>query len=121
MSVPDSTGNQRSGSVKTLAIRLEADQHAQLSLIAQLRGSTLTEEIRSAIEAHLAAARSAPELTAQAESVLADIEREALARRAAIATLFGSGQQPETDAAVTPLAPAPPRGRSSGKPAGRQG
>lgn len=120
MSAPDSTGNQKTGSVKTLAIPLESDQHAQLSLIAQLRGTTLTEEIRSAIEAHLANARSAPELTAQADSVLADIEREALARRAAIASLFGSGQA-DTGAAVTPLTPAAtPRGRSSGKPSGRQ-
>ena len=87
MSQPD-TGSTK-GSVKTLAIRLEPDQHAQLSLIAQLRGSTITDEIRAAVEAHIASAKTAPELAAQADSVLEDIEREATARREAIATLFG--------------------------------
>jgi predicted DNA-binding protein len=86
MSIPDS-GSGR-GNVKTLAIRLEPDTHAQLSLIAQLRGSTITDEIRAAVEAHIASAKNAPELAAHADAVLADIEREATARREAIATLF---------------------------------
>lgn len=84
------------GSVKTLAIRLEPDTHAQLSLIAQLRGSTITDEIRQAIATHIEATKALPELAAQADTVLEDIEREAAARRDAIATLFG--QQPATDA-----------------------
>ena len=90
MSTPDN-GSAR-GSVKTLAIRLEAESHAQLSLIAQLRGSTITDEIRAAIEAHIASAKTAPELADKANSALATIEREALARRQAIATLFGDDQ-----------------------------
>ncbi len=88
MSSEDSAPN--GGKVKTLAIRLELEVHAQLSLIAQLRGSTITDEIRTAIEAHIEGTRSAPELAAQAGSVLENIEREAAARREAIATLFGS-------------------------------
>lgn len=88
MSISD-TGTSSKGSVKTLAIRLEPDVHAQLSLIAQLRGRTITDEIKTALETHLATARSAPELAAQADHVLEDIEREATARRDAIATLFG--------------------------------
>jgi predicted DNA-binding protein len=88
MSIPDS-GTGRSG-VKTLAIRLEPDLHAQLSLIAQLRGSTITDEIRTAVEAHIEHAKTAPELAAQADTVLADIERDAAARRDAIASMFGS-------------------------------
>lgn len=75
--------------VKTLAIRLEAELHAQLSIIAQLRNSTITDEIRAAIEAHIVTAKAAPELLAKADNVLADIEREATSRREAIATLFG--------------------------------
>lgn len=91
MSTPD-TGSGRS-SVKTLAIRLEPELHAQLSLIAQLRGSTITDEIRTAIEAHISATKASQDLASKADSVLADIEREATARRQAIATLFG-GDQP---------------------------
>lgn len=91
MSTPDN-GSKDKG-VKTLAIRLEPDLHAQLSLIAQLRASTITDEIRSAIEAHIAAVKASPDLAGRADSVLEDIEREAAARRDAIATLFGTAGQ----------------------------
>ncbi|SHH31144.1 hypothetical protein SAMN05443575_3684 [Jatrophihabitans endophyticus] len=92
MSQMESTG--RNGGVKTLAIRLEPELHAQLSLVAQLRSSTITDEIRAAIESHIAAVKTAPELAGKADDVLAEIERDAAARREAIATLFGSGEAP---------------------------
>lgn len=82
--------------MKTLAIRLEDDQHAQLSVLAQLRESTITEEIRSAIEAHLERSQHDPDLTNRAQAVLDTIERDAKARQAAITTLFGNTEQ--TDA-----------------------
>lgn len=80
--------------MKTLAIRLEEDLHAQLSVLAQLRESTITDEIRSALEGHLENAKSSPELSGRAQAVLDDIERESQARQAAIATLFGTGPAP---------------------------
>jgi predicted DNA-binding protein len=86
MSTMDST----KAGVKTLAIRLEPELHAQLSLIAQLSGSTITDEIRAAIEAHIETVKANPDLAGRADSVLEDIEREATARREAIATLFGN-------------------------------
>jgi hypothetical protein len=98
MSVPDSSSTK--AGVKTLAIRLEPDIHAQLSLIAQLRGSTITDEIRAAIEAHIAAVKASPDLAGRADTVLEDIEREAAARREAIATLFG--QSASADEAERP-------------------
>lgn len=75
---------------KTLAIRLEEDDlHAQLSVLAQLRQSTITDEIRLALEGHLEASKSDPELKNRAQAVLDDIEQSnAKAREAAIATLF---------------------------------
>jgi predicted DNA-binding protein len=90
MSIPDSSTGK--AGVKTLAIRLEPDLHAQLALIAQLRGSTITDEIRQAIETHIVAIKASPDLASKADSVLEDIEREASARREAIATLFGTGE-----------------------------
>jgi len=87
MSLPEN--GSAKGGVKTLAIRLEPELHAQLSLIAQLRGSTITDEIRAAIEDHILAVKANPDLAGRADSVLEDIEREAAARRTAIATLFG--------------------------------
>lgn len=115
MSIPDNGSSTKAG-VKTLAIRLEPDLHAQLSLIAQLRGSTITDEIRQAIEAHIALAKTTPELAAQSQAVLDDIEREAIARRAAITTLFGTEQPIEATAEPpAPDAPAPRgRGRRTG-------
>ena len=69
MSTMDSSTGR---SVKTLAIRLEPDLHAQLSLVAQLRGSTITDEIRTAIDSHLTVIKASPELVGKADSVLED-------------------------------------------------
>lgn len=85
---------------KTLGIRVDNDLHARLSFITQLRGGTLTSEILDAIRGHVDAAQQDPELIAKAEEVRAQIEREAEARRAAIAGMFGS-------VAVSAVAEAP--------------
>ncbi len=79
--------------MKTLAIRLDDELHAQLSVLAQLSGTSLTDEIRQALEAHLKAKRANPELTARAKEVSEEIEHEAQARQAAITTLFGVPEQ----------------------------
>jgi hypothetical protein len=89
-----STGKSESG-VKTLAIRLEEDTHAQLSVLAQLRQSTITDEIRQAIVSHLHATKADPALSARAQAVLDEIERESQARQAAIATLVSGAEQPD--------------------------
>lgn len=102
MSISEGSQAGKTG-VKTLAIRLEPDLHAQLSVIAQLRNSTITDEIRSAIEAHIVTVKAAPDLLAKADAVLEDIERDAATRRDAIATLFGEG------------GPKPARARTSRK------
>lgn len=80
--------------MKTLAIRLDDELHAQLSVLAQLSGTSLTDEIRQALEAHLKARRDSPELTERAKLVSEEIEQQAQARQAAIATLFGPSEQP---------------------------
>jgi len=74
---------------KTLAIRLDEQQRAQLDIVAQLNGRTVTEEIRLAIEHWIEQTRSNPELMAKADAARAKIEREAEARRSAITSLFG--------------------------------
>jgi len=82
--------------MKAIALRLDEPLHQQLSVVAQLQGVSLTEFIRTAIEAHLEAARQTPELAAKAQGVLDEIEQEAANRRDAIATLFAA---PEPEAA----------------------
>ena len=79
--------------MKTLAIRLDDELHAQLSVLAQLSETSLTDEIRQALEAHLKAKRANPELTERAKAVSEEIEHEAQVRQAAITTLFGNAEQ----------------------------
>jgi antitoxin component of RelBE/YafQ-DinJ toxin-antitoxin module len=99
--------------VKTLAIRLDDDLHAQLSVIAQLGELTVTDAIRQAIEQWIETKRSQPELTSRAQSVLDEIERDAAQRRSAIATLFGSSDAEASDATEEPQPEAETPGRRS--------
>jgi hypothetical protein len=94
---------------KTLGVRLDEDLHARLSFIAQLSGSTITDEIRRSIDARIETAMADPELIARAEEVRAEIEREAQARQQAISGFFGA-------VAVEVSGPRP--SRRGGKPAG---
>jgi predicted transcriptional regulator len=99
--------------VKTLAIRLDDDLHAQLSVIAQLSELTITDAIRQSIEEWVEAKRSLPEVTARAQSVLDDIERDAAQRRDAIATLFGGSS--DGSPATEPRDGETPQRRTRGK------
>lgn len=90
------TTERGNANVKTLAIRLDEAVHAQLSVIAGLRKTTITEEIRQAIEEHISVVRSKPELASSAESALDDIEREVATRKAAITALFGESEPATT-------------------------
>jgi hypothetical protein len=82
--------------MKTLGIRLEDELHAQLSVLAQLAESSITDEIRLAIERHVETRRTDPELTLRAQAVREEIDREAQLRQNAIATLFGPPEQTST-------------------------
>lgn len=92
MSAPD----ELTRGVKTLGIKLKPDVHAQLSFIAQLRDGTITDEIQIAIAERIARAKDNPELVSKAAEARAEIEREAVARQQAIATLFADGGEPST-------------------------
>ena len=87
----EQTSEQQGGEqhLKTLAIRVDEKLHAQLRFIAQLRGSSITDEIRQAIENRIASAHDDPELVVRAEQVRDEIEREAASRSAAIAGFLG--------------------------------
>jgi len=99
---------------KTLGVKLDEGLHAQLAFLAQLTGTTIADQIRQSIEARVQAAQDDPELIARAEAVRAEIEREAEARKQAIAGLFGglavSGE-------VAPPRPGGRRGRGDGSAA----
>lgn len=80
--------------MKTMAIRLDETLHAQLVVLAELSGRPIAEEVREAITAHLARARSETDLTAHAEQALARIEQEAATRTEAIKSLLGNRPSP---------------------------
>lgn len=86
--------------MKTLAIRLEDDQHARLSILAKLAGESLTDVIRTALDAHIEKLAADTDISAKAKSALDEIEREASEQKAAIASLFGNGD----DATASPVA-----------------
>ena len=94
--------------MKTVAIKIDDELHAQLMAIASLEGVTATEIIRDGVVAHLQAKQADGSLAAKAQAVLDDIDREAQLKREAIANMFG-----------TTGAPAPAKGRTrkaTGKP-----
>ena len=76
------------GQIRTLAVRLSDDTRAQLDVIAQLNDRTVIEEIRIALEAWIDRSKSDPSVLARAETVRAEIEREAQTKRNAIAAIF---------------------------------
>lgn len=82
--------------MKTLAIRLEDEQHARLTVLARIREVSVTDAIRAAIEAHITAISQDPEVTAKVQALAADIERDAQEQQAALQSLFG------TEPAATP-------------------
>jgi hypothetical protein len=88
--------------VKTLGIRLSDDLHAQFSLAAQLDGLSLTDAIRKAVELYVEAKRSEGDFAQRANAALAEIEREANSRRAAIEALLGTTEEPDGGSASTP-------------------
>jgi hypothetical protein len=88
--------------VKTLGIRLSDDLHAQFSLAAQLDGLSLTDAIRKAVELYVEAKRSEGDFAQRANAALAEIEREANSRRAAIEALLGTTEETDGGSASTP-------------------
>ncbi len=103
MSDKDNPSEERK--VKTLAIRLDPELHARLSVIAQLSSSTITDEIRVAIATHVEAKANDADLAGAAAELLEEIERDAAARREALSGLLNQAGTVTTDK------PARSRGR----------
>ncbi len=84
--------------MKTLAVRLDDELHARIGMLSKLSGMTVTDTIRTAIEKHLDTLANDPAITAKAEELRAEIEKDAELQRQALSALFGSSaaQAPKT-------------------------
>ncbi|MBE5471733.1 ribbon-helix-helix protein, CopG family [Mycobacteroides abscessus] len=100
-STPTSVGS--TGQLKTLAVRISEDLRAQLDVLAQLTGRSTTEEIRLALEHWIEKSKTDPAVLRKAETVKAEIERDAQTRRNAIAAIFdGSSTAPSSAKSSNP-------------------
>tara|TARA_R100000365_G_scaffold3586_1_gene12436 strand:- start:5720 stop:6040 length:321 start_codon:yes stop_codon:yes gene_type:complete len=78
------------GPLRTLAVRITDGLRAQLDVLAQLNDRTVTEEIRLALESWVETSKSDPKVLERAETVRAEIEREAKTKQSAIEAIFGN-------------------------------
>jgi hypothetical protein len=77
---------------RTLAIRLEPELHAQLTLVARLAAMSVTDLIRWAIQDKLTAMLADPEIHDRAEDLKSTIEQEAKLQADALSSLFDASQ-----------------------------
>ena len=61
--------------MKTLAIRLEDEQHARLTILAKLSDVSVTDAIRQAIDSQIVQMAAVPEIAAKASELQATIAR----------------------------------------------
>ncbi|MCS3427111.1 hypothetical protein [Leucobacter aridicollis] len=78
-------------SYKVLTVRTSEDTRAQLEVLAQLNGRSVTEETRLALEHWVEKSKADPAVLKRAEQVRAEIEREAETKRNAINAVLGNG------------------------------
>ncbi len=90
------------GPIRPLSIRITDGPRAQLDVIAQLNDRSVTEEIRLALEAWVETSKSDPKVLQRAETVRAEIEREAQTRQSAIEAICGTSA-PTGAKTLTPL------------------
>lgn len=92
------------GPIRPLSVRITDGLRAQLEVIAQLNDRSVTEEIRLALEAWVETSKSDPKVLQRAETVRAEIEREAQTKQSAIEAIFGG--TPPKGGHATKQAPA---------------
>ncbi|HVX20467.1 MAG TPA: hypothetical protein VHB02_03895 [Acidimicrobiales bacterium] len=73
--------------MKTLAVRLDEETMDLLGVVSQLEGTTMVDQIRIAVEAHLEKKVAGGQLAARAQEAIQAIDAEAEARKAAIGAL----------------------------------
>jgi hypothetical protein len=68
--------------VRTIAIRVTPDFHAQLTVVAQVDDVSLTDLMMTALETHVEARRQAPDFKAKVQAALTEAEAQMARTRA---------------------------------------
>lgn len=91
--------------IKTLALRLDADQHARLSIIAELAQVSITDLVKGAIDERIEKLAGDPQIVARADAAAQGIRDAAHAREAAIQDMFGTTASKSVPAKTTARSP----------------
>jgi len=100
--------------VRTLAVRVSPDFHAQLSMVAQVDEVSLTDLMMTALQNHVAARRDAPDFKEKVQAALAEAEAQMARTKAMLLGTLPEGATNDTDAG----APATGRGRRKDEASG---
>lgn len=76
--MPEPKGND----VRTLAVRVSPDYHAQLSMVAQVDEISLTDLMMAALDSYMASRRESEDFKANVQQALADAEAQMARTRA---------------------------------------
>lgn len=101
--------------VRTLAVRVSPDYHAQLSMVAQVDEMSLTDLMMKALDNHMAARREAPDFKAKVQKALEAAEAQ-MARTKAM--LLGTLPEEATSGEAGADAPTSGRGRRKDETSG---
>jgi hypothetical protein len=93
--------------VRTLAVRVSPDYHAQLSMVAQVDGISLTDLMMRALDSYMALRRESEDFKAKVQDALAEAEAQMARTRAMLLGTLPEGATGEPGA----QAPATGRGR----------
>ena len=105
--MPEPKGND---AMRTLAVRVTPDYHAQLTMVAQVDGISLTDLMMKALDSYMATRREAPEFKAKVQAALEEAEAQMARTRAMLL-----GTLPEAESAGEAGADAPTTGRGRRK------
>lgn len=102
---------KNSDTLRTIAVRVSPDYHAQLALVAQIDGITLVDLMTKALDNYMAERRAAPDFQAAAQAALADAEAQMARTRAMLLGAATEGAGGDVTAEPSSDAPATGRGR----------
>jgi hypothetical protein len=99
--------------LRTLAVRVHPDYHAQLTMVAQVDGISLTDLMMKALDSYVVSRRDAPDFKAKVQAALEEAEAQMGRTKAMLL-----GTLPETEPAGEAEPPATGRGRRKDETSG---